>query len=160
MLLLNKILFKLYVTILCTWNFSLHYSFERQRCHCIFIIVIILPYIYIEANQTQFFLYAASSSGSPKATPILWLGKTTFLRIAITFNAFPSSLCVWQAFSFKKMSLLFIWMPMGMYNHHFKVIMVEHIKSFILPGVHRKDIHQIPRFQFIDTILCIKISFW
>ena len=123
--------------------------------------------VYIEANQTQFFLYAASSSGSPKATPILWLGKTTFLRIAITFNAFPSSLCVWQAFSFKKMSLLFIWMPMGMYNHHFKVIMVEHIKSFILPGVHRKDIHQIwynlksttPRFQFIEAILCIKMSF-
>ena len=38
-----------------------------------------------------------ATNGSPKARLIVWLGKTTFLRIAITFNAFPSFFVfVWQ----------------------------------------------------------------
>ena len=44
------------------------------------------------------FLYVSeATNGSPKARLIVWLGKTTFLRIAITFNAFPSFFVfVWQ----------------------------------------------------------------
>ena len=44
------------------------------------------------------FLYVSeATNGSPKARLIVWLGKTTFLRIAITFNAFPSFFVfIWQ----------------------------------------------------------------
>ena len=81
-----------------------YHPFSMTKCsiHCMSSLLSLFFFIHIQpyAKITKFhsFLYVSEAkNGSPKARLIVWLGKTTFLRIAITFNAFPSFFVfVWQ----------------------------------------------------------------
>ena len=83
---------------------SISSVFHDKMFHSLYVFIIVIIIFLFTSNHTHkitkfhSFLYVSEAkNGSPKARLIVWLGKTTFLRIAITFNAFPSFFVfVWQ----------------------------------------------------------------